>query len=739
VAPYQRAGFHPGHVTVKEENRMNLMKNMKIGMKVLALVMALIVIMAGVAGYGINKLVNAGDEVKGLAEQEIPLTATVNEMAKIQMDQEILMERAIRLGNTSQAQEIRKVEDEFNKLVKDADEHLKKAATLVAKALKETAGDAASQKEFLEANEKLKALDKEYREYEQMASQLLAQLREGKLNAEQGLGDKIEKEGAQVEAAIGSFIKLLEKNVEGTAQKIEEHEALAVKGMLGMTILGLVLGLGFGLFISRSITAPIRECVDIANRIAAGNMDVRFGEFTREETGNLLQAMQKMVTAVDELINDASILADAAVAGNLATRADAGRHQGSFRKVVEGVNATLDAVIGPLNVAAEYVDRISKGDIPPRITDTYRGDFNEIKININVLIDATNELTHVAKEISSGNLALDIKERSAADEMMKAMVAMVRNLNDVVSEVQVAAANVGSASEALSASADQISQGATEQAAAAEETSSSMEQMTSNIRQNSDNARQTEKIAAKSAGDAEEGGTMVAETVLAMKDIAGKISIIQEIARQTNLLALNAAIEAARAGEHGKGFAVVASEIRKLAERSQQAAGEISKLSASSVDIAERTGTTLAAIIPNIRKTADLVMEINASSTEQDKGAAQISKAVLQLDQVIQQNASGAEELASTAEQLASQAELLQAKIGFFRLGRDNSVASFMPASAPARVTRAGISPAPKPIVAKGKAGGLSRMSKGDNGKKKGMNITLETGKDALDQEFEAY
>ena len=195
-----------------------------------------------------------------------------------------------------------------------------------------------------------------------------------------------------------------------------------------------------------------------------------------------------------------------------------------------------------------------------------------------------------------------------------------------------------------------------------------MEQMTSNIRQNADNAMQTEKIAVKSADGARQGGKAVEETVHAMKEIANKISIIEEIARQTNLLALNAAIEAARAGEHGKGFAVVASEVRKLAERSQKAAAEISQLSASSVEVAERAGALLGQMVPDIQKTAELVQEINAASREQDLGAGQINKAIQQLDQVIQQNASASEEMSSTAEELSSQAEQLQSTIAFFRV-----------------------------------------------------------------------
>jgi methyl-accepting chemotaxis protein len=250
---------------------------------------------------------------------------------------------------------------------------------------------------------------------------------------------------------------------------------------------------------------------------------------------------------------------------------------------------------------------------------------------------------------------------------------MIEKLREVVTSVMSSADNVGTGSQELSASSEQMSQGATEQAAAAEEASSSMEQMSSNIKQNADNAQQTEAIALKSATDAQAGGEAVTKTVAAMKEIAGKISIIEEIARQTNLLALNAAIEAARAGEHGKGFAVVASEVRKLAERSQAAAAEISDLSASSVSVAETAGNMLSRMVPDIKKTAELVQEISAACREQDCGAEQINKAIQQLDQVIQQNASSAEEMASTSEELASQAEQLQSAISFFRINKEVS------------------------------------------------------------------
>ena len=423
-----------------------------------------------------------------------------------------------------------------------------------------------------------------------------------------------------------------------------------------------------------AVITPLNMAAEHMERIARGDIPPRITAAYQGEFNTIKNNLNTCIDAINLLIVDADTLATTAVEGKLANRADTSRHQGDFRKIVTGFNNTLDAVIVPLNMAADYVERISKGDMPPVIAATYHGDFNEIKNNLNVLIQALHRVTTGAREISQGNLMVELKERSGNDELMQALIAMVQKLSSVARDVKSAADNVAAGSREMSFGAENLSQGASAQAAAAQEASSSMEEMTANIRHSADNAQQTEKIAVKSADDAKSGGTAVTETVAAMREIAGKITIVEEIARQTNMLALHAAIEAARAGEHGKGFAVVASEVRKLAERSQQAAQEISGLSASSVEVAERAGTMLTRMLPHIRKTSELVQEINASSREQDSGAGQINKAIQRLDQVIQQNASAAQEMASTAGELSSQAEQLQGVVAFFRIG--NAVAS---------------------------------------------------------------
>lgn len=277
----------------------------------------------------------------------------------------------------------------------------------------------------------------------------------------------------------------------------------------------------------------------------------------------------------------------------------------------------------------------------------------------------------VADALSEGDLSADIevKGRDETAQLLSAMKNMVGRLSQVVSEVNNGAESLASASEEVSATAQALSQAASEQAAGVEETSASIEQMTASISQNTENARVTDGMATQAASQATEGGEAVKATVSAMKQIAQKIGIIDDIAYQTNLLALNAAIEAARAGEHGKGFAVVAAEVRKLAERSQVAAQEISTVASSSVELAEKAGHLLDQMVPSIKKTSDLVQEITAASEEQSSGVSQINSAVGQLSQTTQQNASSSEELAATSEEMSSQAEQLQRTMAFFKVG----------------------------------------------------------------------
>ena len=342
------------------------------------------------------------------------------------------------------------------------------------------------------------------------------------------------------------------------------------------------------------------------------------------------------------LVDDTRQISDSAMIGKLDTRPDAMRHQGDFRRIILGINGSLDAIIVPITEAMEVLSAIANGDLTRTIDGDYQGKFLELKNSVN---------------------------------------GTVEKLSEIIGEVRGSADSLSSASEEISATAQSMAQSASEQAASVEQTSASMEQMSASIAQNTENAKVTDGMAGKANKEASEGGRAVKDTVAAMKTIAEKIGIVDSIAYQTNLLALNAAIEAARAGEHGKGFAVVAAEVRKLAERSQIAAQEISEVAKNSVALAERAGNLLDEIVPSIAKTSDLVQEIAAASEEQSIGSEQINSAMSQMSQLTQQNASASEELAATAEEMSGQAEQLQELMGFFtvqskRAGRSVAMAS---------------------------------------------------------------
>jgi methyl-accepting chemotaxis protein len=405
----------------------------------------------------------------------------------------------------------------------------------------------------------------------------------------------------------------------------------------------------------------LREDLERAAKLVSDEEDKRAVETMRRELAVYETGFAKVQAAVRN--------------GEATTPQDANRVMGEFKEPIRNLGDAGD------NLAKKHAAQMQEQG---QVVDAAQGSVRNTMVLILLLgivtgvvvsIYITGSITgpigvvvKVVEKMAGG----DLRESPVVDRadetgrLLAAVKTMVEKLGEVIGEVRGGAEALTAASSQVSSTSQNLSQGTGEQAASVEETTSSLEEMSASITQNAENSRQTEQMANQGARNADESGKAVNETVGAMKSIAEKISIIEEIAYQTNLLALNAAIEAARAGEHGRGFAVVATEVRKLAERAQKAAKEIGELAGSSVKVAERSGVLIAELVPAIRKTADLVQEVAAASQEQSAGVGQVSKAMATVDQVTQRNASAAEELSSTAEEMSSQAEALLQTIGFF-------------------------------------------------------------------------
>jgi methyl-accepting chemotaxis protein len=495
----------------------------------------------------------------------------------------------------------------------------------------------------------------------------------------------------ELRTATNNGIKLAEDVVGLTEQqmKADQESAAATYAttrnvLVGLVFVSVLIAAAAAVWMALSISQGLRKIGELADAVAIGDLNKSVELNTNDEIKDLVDTVNRMT---------ANLRATAAIADKVG--------------------------YGDLNVEPK----------PLSDKDTLGHALERMVINLRAT-------AAVSDKIADGDLTVNPKPLSDKDTLGLALERMVERLRSVVGNALIASDNVSSGSQELSATAEQVSQGATEQASAAEQASASMEQMAANIKQNADNAAQTEKISRQSSKDAEVSGEAVNRAVTAMQTIAEKITIVQEIARQTDLLALNAAVEAARAGEHGRGFAVVASEVRKLAERSQVAATEIGAVSFETVKAAQSAGEMLAALVPNIRKTAELVSEISAACREQDIGASQINEAIQQLDQVTQQNASASEQMTATSEELSGQAEELQASIAFFRTdaaSAGKSMATTMPARARAD---APVKSAAKSAIAARKANGVAAQQ----ARAKGFALDLtQGGPDAADADFRAY
>jgi len=589
-----------------------MFSNLKIGARLGLGFGLMLVLLIGIALMGVVQLGTSNDNIKLIVQDRYFKTTVLTQINDGLNDQVRI------LGNIVVMDDKDKIQTELQNITNSSQTVLEKFQVLEKTITTDKGKDL------------LKAIVNNRDTYRTLRAQTIELIKQGKKDQASALllGEmETSRKGyfASLSALQDYLAELMDQSSKDAATAYDN----ARMNTLMLTGLAVLLAAIIGYWVTHSITVPMIAAIASANRLAEGDLSEKIVSQSTNEMGLLLSAMRNMIERLGQVIDGQRKVVLAANEGDFTQRIELDGLKGFQKEMGEGLNSLTTTTGESIEKVVRVMKAMSEGDLTQKVEGSYQGSFLQMQTFVNDTVDS---------------------------------------LSRVVTDVYTSAELLASASEEVSATAQSLSQAASEQAAGVEETSASVEQMTASIAQNTENAKVTDTISTKAAQEADESGEAVKATVGAMKQIAQKISIIDDIAYQTNLLALNAAIEAARAGEHGKGFAVVAAEVRKLAERSQIAAQEIATVADSSVGLAEQAGTQLNEMVPNIRKTSDLVQEIAAASIEQTSGVKQINSAVAQLSQATQQNASSSEELAATAEELNAQAGQLQTTMSFFKI-----------------------------------------------------------------------